>query len=60
MSLAENISIGGNGAKTHCKRGHEFTPENTGPATWSGGRFCRTCKRADGARLRERRRAART
>lgn len=62
MSLSENISIGGNGAKTHCKRGHEFTPENTGTATWSGptARFCRTCKRADGARLRERRRAART
>ena len=31
-----------NGAKTHCKRGHEFTPENTyknGPS----GRQCRTC-----------------
>lgn len=33
-----------NAAKTHCKRGHEFTPENTviksGPR-----RECRTCKR---------------
>jgi Recombination endonuclease VII len=27
---------------THCKRGHEFTPENTG-ASSSGGRFCKTC-----------------
>lgn len=31
--------------KTHCKRGHEFTPENT--YVWSGqaGRNCRTCRR---------------
>lgn len=31
-----------NAAKTHCIRGHEFTPENTnvGP---SGARRCRTC-----------------
>lgn len=59
MSLSENISIGGNGAKTHCKRGHEFTPENTGSHGPDGRyRFCRTCKRADQARLRERRRAA--
>jgi WhiB family redox-sensing transcriptional regulator len=30
-----------NAAKTHCKRNHEFTPENT---RWSNGhRSCRTC-----------------
>jgi WhiB family redox-sensing transcriptional regulator len=30
-----------NAAKTHCKRGHEFTPENT---RWSNGhRSCRAC-----------------
>src|SRR5438445_11701273 len=29
---------------THCKRGHEFTPENTGRFR-SGGRYCRACKR---------------
>lgn len=30
--------------KTHCKNGHEFTPENTSPQT-NGGRACRTCNR---------------
>jgi hypothetical protein len=58
VPLRENIQRGGNGAKTHCKRGHEFTPENT----WTdknGGRFCRACQRIHGARLRERRRAQR-
>lgn len=30
--------------KTHCKHGHEFTPENTMPQT-GGGRACRTCNR---------------
>ena len=28
---------------THCKRGHEFTPENT--RVWSGRRNCRACDR---------------
>lgn len=30
-----------NARKTHCKHGHEFTPENTYP--WRGNRVCRTC-----------------
>lgn len=34
-----------NARKTHCSRGHAFTPENTG--IQPGGRFCRTCRRAD-------------
>lgn len=43
-----------NAAKTHCKWGHEFTPENT---RWSNGhRSCRTCYNK---RLRERRAATR-
>lgn len=37
-------------AQTHCKRGHEFTPENTRIET-SGGRRCLTC---DAARSRRR------
>jgi hypothetical protein len=33
-----------NAAKTHCKWGHEFTPENT-RIERDGSRVCRTCKR---------------
>jgi len=33
-----------NRSKTHCKRGHEFTPENT--HVWNGHRTCLTCRRA--------------
>lgn len=32
--------------KTHCKRGHEFTPENTLPQLGNRGRLCRTCANA--------------
>lgn len=32
-------------AKTHCKRGHEFTPENTNRHSSSGARVCRACVR---------------
>lgn len=28
---------------THCKRGHEFSPENTG-RSWRGQRVCRKCR----------------
>lgn len=34
--------------KTHCKRGHEFTPENTGRHT-AGKRFCKQCQKIKGA-----------
>jgi hypothetical protein len=33
-----------NARKTHCHRGHEFTPENTGSQL--SGRFCIACRRA--------------
>lgn len=32
--------------KTHCKNGHEFTPENTKRHKLSGGRYCRICMNA--------------
>lgn len=35
-------------AQTHCKWGHEYTPENT--AYRAGYRKCRTCRRARGKR----------
>lgn len=31
----------GNGTKSHCPRGHEYTPENI--YLWRGKRICRTC-----------------
>jgi hypothetical protein len=42
-----------NAGKTHCKRGHEFTPENTWPATRNGGRSCRMCEIAKQQRYRD-------
>jgi hypothetical protein len=35
---------GRNGTKTHCPRGHEYTPENTAHST-SGSRTCIACRR---------------
>lgn len=45
-------------ARTHCKNGHEFTPENTVPLKTSNGRGCRACNRVKRLRFEERRRAA--
>lgn len=45
--------------RTHCKRGHEYTPENT-VSREGGRRSCRTCKRErELARYHARRAAAR-
>lgn len=50
VSNAENNRRGNslsaqNSRKTRCKRGHEFTPENTEVQT-SGARKCKTCRKA--------------
>lgn len=44
-------------AKTHCHRGHEFSPENTYVAT-NGGRVCKTCRKGHMASYREKRKVA--
>ena len=54
VTHGENISRGNpswkqNAAKTHCKRGHEFTAENTyRKLNWAGSRSrsCRACELA--------------
>ena len=51
--FAENILRGTgptavNKRKTHCIRGHEFTPENTYIHKKYGGRMCRECHRERG------------
>ncbi len=54
----EGLALGGlaNGArnksKTHCKWGHEFTPENTGK-NGKNGRSCKKCKAIREAKRRE-------
>ncbi len=40
---------------THCKNGHEFTPDNTRTRT-DGGRRCKTCEYLTGRRRAERNR----
>jgi hypothetical protein len=51
---AKGRSRGGNSDKTHCKNGHEFTPDNIYTRA-NGGRLCRLCTCAY---VRARRRAA--
>jgi len=41
-----NAVMGINARKTHCDRGHEFTPENTYWRPDGKGRHCLTCRRA--------------
>ncbi len=57
VSLKTNILRGTglaaiNAKKTHCVRGHEFTPENTYRS--SSGRDCRTCRQIIGIAYRKR------
>jgi hypothetical protein len=56
-AMRGNSPPAANARKTHCKYGHELTPENTYYPP-RGGRECRTCK-AHLARLQEKRRGKR-
>ena len=42
LTNVENARLNGNAVKTHCKRGQEFTPENT-RTNDRGHRWCKTC-----------------
>lgn len=60
VTIRENVMRGDtimarHAAKTHCKHGHEFTPENTYIRPGTGHRDCKTCQ-ADRARARKARR----
>lgn len=44
VTQAENVHRGVSAQKTHCKRGHEYTPENTRRYT-NGRRVCGECTR---------------
>jgi len=41
--LAGKTIAARNAAKTHCRWGHEFTPENTWRSPTRNGRWCRKC-----------------
>lgn len=53
----ENVRRGSLAQATHCKSGHEFTPENT-KRQRAGYRQCRECHRLDGKRRYWQRKAA--
>lgn len=58
VNTTENSnSVGAkNKVKTHCPKGHEFTPENTKIAKKNGARACRQCHKEDNKARNERKR----
>lgn len=62
VTHAENMARGAYAMRTHCPRGHEYTPENTYLARRRNGqrfRQCRTCETARAQRRNEERKALR-
>lgn len=55
-SLRGTVNRGHPSTWTHCKAGHAFSEENT--YVHGGKRYCRTCRRAAGARFAARKAAA--
>lgn len=58
VTAVENALRGGNNIKTHCDKGHEFTPENTYISpSYPTRRNCRECLNARGREYRARKKA---
>lgn len=55
-NMDDRMAAGHYAPKTHCKWGHEFTPDNT--AVYSGQRYCRACIHRRASEQRQRRLAA--
>ena len=53
--LADFFEATQNARKTHCKRGHAFTPENT--RIYNGDRLCRACSRLQCQKSRQAKKA---
>lgn len=53
-NVDDKVAKGRHGSqiKTHCKHGHEFTPDNTYIEMPKGARRCRECRRAIDAKRR--------
>lgn len=56
MTLAIKAAAAMRHARTHCKRGHEYTEENT--YTAATGRGCKTCRRMKAAEIYQNKKAA--
>lgn len=52
VTQLENMRRGAHATKTHCKHGHEYTPENTRIDSYSGSRRCRMCLGVGSARIK--------
>lgn len=59
LTHVENARNQRSALRSHCKNGHEFTPENTyiKPGFRNGNRSCRACQRAAVSRYKSRRAA---
>jgi len=60
LETAINAAAAARRARTHCKRGHEWTPDNTYIAVTNGARTCRQCWSDASKRAREKKRKQET
>lgn len=60
LNMRNAVDIGKkNQKKTHCKRGHEFTPDNL-YLDWKGNRYCKECDKLRGIKRTRKRRKIKT